>query len=129
MLHSNVIIFALQSATKKLLYFFKFHFDLACSCLCCMLLFQKKTTFLKTSEMSFVAGRIQRHDTPIYSCTLLNPVEGVTVRTMIECATQCIKKSDFCEGFIFSGNTGLCKLVGSLGTLSFSCNGEYYLVI
>ena len=79
--------------------------------------------------MSFVAGRIQRHDTPIYSCTLLNPVEGVTVRTMIECATQCTKKSAFCEGYIFSGNTGLCKLVGSLGTLNSNCGGEYYLVI
>ena len=45
---------------------------------------------------------------------------------MIECATECLEKSAFCEGFIFSGNTGLCKLVGSLGTISSNCGGEYY---
>ena len=48
---------------------------------------------------------------------------------MIECATQCLEKPAFCEGFIFSGNTGLCKLVGGLGSLDSNCEGEYYLVI
>ena len=79
--------------------------------------------------MSFVAERFKRHDASIDSCRLLSPVEGFTVRAMIECAPECHKKSAFCEGFIFSSNTGLCKLVGSLGTISSNCNGEYYLVI
>ena len=48
---------------------------------------------------------------------------------MIECATECLEKSAFCEGFIFSGDTKLCKLVGSLGTISSNCDGEYYQVI
>ena len=48
---------------------------------------------------------------------------------MIECATECLEKSALCEGFIFSGNTGLCKLVGSLGTISSDCGGEYYVVL
>ena len=79
--------------------------------------------------MPIVVERFKRHDAPLDSCSLLSPVKGVTVRTMIECATQCTKKSAFCEGYIFSGNTGLCKLVGSLGTLNSNCGGEYYLVI
>ena len=78
--------------------------------------------------MWFVAGLFKRHDGSLDSCRLLTPIKGFTVRTMIECATECLEKS-FCEGFIFSSNTGLCKVVGSLGTLSSNCDGEYYLVI
>ena len=48
---------------------------------------------------------------------------------MIECATECLKKSAFCGGFILSGDSRLCKLVGSLGTISFNCDEKYYLVI
>ena len=79
--------------------------------------------------MLFVVERFKRHDAPLDSCSLLSPVKGFTVRTKIECATECLKKSAFCEGYIFSSKTGLCKLVGSLGTLSSNCDGEYYLVI
>ena len=78
--------------------------------------------------MWFVAGQFKRHDASFDSCRLLSPVKGVTVRTMIECATKCLKKSAVCEGFIFSSNIGLCKLVGSLGTLSSNCDGDYYLI-
>ena len=65
----------------------------------------------------------------VNSCSLLSPVKGVTVRTVIECATKCLELSASCEGFIFSGNTGLCKLVGNSGTLSSNCYGENYNMI
>ena len=61
-------------------------------------------------------------------CKLLNPIDGFTVRSMIECATECLELSALCEGFIFSGITGLCKLAGSSGTFSADCFGEFYRV-
>ena len=79
--------------------------------------------------MLFVVERFKRHDASLDSCSLLSPVKGFTVRTKTDCATECLKKSAFCEGFIFSSDTKLCKLVGSLGTLSSNCSGEYYLAI
>ena len=79
--------------------------------------------------MWFVVGQFKRHNTLLDSCRLLSPVQGVTARTRLECATQCLEKSAFCEGFTFSSNTRLCKLVGSLGTHSSDCGGEYYVVL
>ena len=77
---------------------------------------------------NLIVGKFKKEDKFYAMCRLLSPINGFTVRTMIECAIECLKKSAFCEGFIFSGNTGLCKLVGSLGIISSKCNGEYYLL-
>ena len=79
--------------------------------------------------MWFSVGKFKRHYAPLDSCKLLSPVQGFTVRTMLECATECLELSASCEELIFSSGTGLCKLAGSLGTLSSNCDGEHYLVI
>ena len=62
------------------------------------------------------------------SCELISPVKGMVVRNLIECSLECRRRTtSYCEGFIFFSNTGVCKLVGSSGTLSSDCHGEYYV--
>ena len=75
-----------------------------------------------------IVEKFKKEDKVNAMCRLLSPIKGFTVRTKIECATEGLEKSAFCEGFIFSSNTGLCKLVGNLGIISSKCNGEYYLL-
>ena len=95
---------------------------------CRLLIYEnQRKLFNKTSL--FILGRFRKEKTPFRGmCILLSPVKGFTVRRMIECATKCLELSASCEGFIFSGNTGLCKLIGNSGTPSSGCDGDYYLV-
>ena len=60
------------------------------------------------------------------SCNVLEPVQGFSVRAKIECATACINQQSLCEGFIYLPVNKLCKLVGTSGRNSSSCDGDIY---
>ena len=63
------------------------------------------------------------------SCRLLSPAGGIVVKRKRQCALRCLQQGSFCEGFIFSGSSKLCKFVGNSGTLSSGCVGEYYITV
>ena len=80
--------------------------------------------------MQFVVGLFKKDQQQSReSCRLLSPTGGIVVKCNIQCALRCLQQGSFCEGFIFSSSSKLCKFVGNSGTLSSGCVGEYYITV